>query len=180
MGLFMANYNNGKRCWRSLMSSDEDSQQRLAHVGCAWMMFCFSLYAIIGRFSAEGDPPMFKPAIFILLRQTIAGIVLLIITRIFEGPIRIERSDLPRIFVCGVIGISGSQLFFLYGERFTTATNAVCVEPLIPVIAGVLAFFVGLESFGEPGTSERWSKLGGVAVAATGAVITGELAVLSC
>lgn len=151
-----------KRSYRKV----RDLKKWWIHASVFWMTVCFSLYAVIGRQTQEARPPVSKLFTFILLRQSLGALLLLILARLREGPLpSCVKAMAWRLVVCGWIGIGLSQMFFLFGERFTTATTAVTFEPIVPIVTGAVGFVFGTE------TLTRLKMLGS-GVAICGAIVT--------
>jgi drug/metabolite transporter (DMT)-like permease len=87
-----------------------------------------------------------------------------------EGIVLPNAEDLGRILLCGCVGVSATQLLFIYGLRATTATNAACIEPLIPCVVFVLATVFKM----EPASCSRkfLFRIFGVVVGCAGAMVT--------
>lgn len=64
------------------------------------------------------------PLAFNALRFPLAALSLYLLTRTIRGPMRIERSDIPRIVALGLLGHLVYQLLFILGVDRTSAGNA--------------------------------------------------------
>lgn len=147
----------------------QDLKKWSVHASVLWMTVCFSLYAVIGRQTQEARPPVSKLFTFILLRQSLGALVLLILARLREGPLpKCVKSMAWKLVLCGWIGIGLSQMFFLFGERFTTATTAVTFEPMVPIVTGAVGFAFGTEALTR-------LKVLGSGVAICGAIVTARV-----
>lgn len=76
----------------------------------------------------------------------------------------IDREDVPRLLVLGLINIPVNQLLFIWGVKFTTAPNASLAYALTPAFI-VLFLILGMQE--RPG----WKRILGVVIAVVGAVI---------
>lgn len=132
-------------------------------------MCCFAAYTCIGR-HLEEEGPLFEPLFFLIIRHWSAALILLGVVVVKEGVKLPSPSDLGRIMLCGCLGISATQLLFIYGLRATTATNAACLEPLIPCITFALASFSGLER--STCSAIFLFRVFGVVIGCMGAMIT--------
>lgn len=114
------------------------------HLTMLYVMCCFAGYTCIGR-HLEEEGPLFEPLVFLLGRHWSSALILLVVALV-SGEVKMPApKDIGRILVCGCFGISATQMLFIYGLRATTATNAACLEPLIPCIVFLLAAVSGLE-----------------------------------
>src|SRR5215831_17571817 len=64
-----------------------------------------------------------QPLAFNIIRFSCAAVVLLGLTRALEGSIRIERRDVGRMLIMGVVGHTLYQLCFVLGLARTTASS---------------------------------------------------------
>ena len=134
-----------------------------------YIMLCFAGYTCIGR-HLESDSPLFEPLIFLLLRHWSSAILLIVAVLLKEGLKLPHSEDVGRILLCGCLGISATQLLFIFGLRATTATNAACIEPLIPCITFVLAALTGFEK--TTCNQTFLLRICGVIVGCAGAMVT--------
>jgi len=74
------------------------------------------------------------------------------------------RADWPRLLLLGMLGIFANQTLFLLGLHYTTATSSAILMPSIPVFTAGAAALLGIERIAG-------RRLGGVAVAAVGALV---------
>ncbi len=119
--------------------------------------FLFARYAV-----QELDPLAVA-----FLRFTLAGIILIAITRWRTRgahAIRIAPADRKRIWLLGAIIILGNQTLYLYGQAFTSAVHGALLFTLTPVFAYLLAI---------RHLDEKWSILRGVGIllAVAGSVV---------
>jgi drug/metabolite transporter (DMT)-like permease len=141
----------------------------LLHTTMFYIMLCFAGYTCIGR-HLESDSPLFEPLIFLLLRHWSSAIILILAVLLKEGLKLPKAEDVGRILLCGCLGISTTQLLFIFGLRATTATNAACIEPLIPCITFVLAAVTGFEK--STCSKTFLLRICGVIVGCAGAMVT--------
>ena len=96
----------------------------MLHCTMIYIMLCFAGYTCIGR-HLETDSPLFEPLVFLLLRHLSSALLLLIACLVKDGTLKLPKAeDMGRILACGCLGISLTQLLFIFGLRATTATNA--------------------------------------------------------
>ncbi len=139
------------------------------HLTMLYIMCCFAGYTCIGR-HLEQEGPLFEPLVFLLGRHWSSALILLGVVLVKEGLVWPKGEDLGRIMLCGCLGIAATQLLFIYGLRATTATNAACIEPLIPCVTFVLAAVFRM----EPAKCTRTFllRICGVIVGCAGAMVT--------
>lgn len=108
-------------------------------------------------------PAYLKPSGFILIRVC-AALFLFFITSIFIRDKKIERSDWPRIMLCGLFGVAINQLLFFRGLSLTSPIHAAIMMVCTPIIVLLISSFAN---------REKWSisKLTGVLAGFVGASI---------
>ena len=67
------------------------------------------------------------------------GSALLFLLLFFVEDVKIQRGDLPRFFLLGATGVSVYQFFFIYGMRFTSATNAAILLSTAPIFGTLVS-----------------------------------------
>lgn len=104
------------------------------------------------------------PITMALIRFVIASLMLGIIIRRVEPQTTLAKSDLPKMVLGGIFGITIYFIFENIGVKFTTATNASLIVTIVPIIAIMLdvLFFHSRLSF---------MKLLGVIIAVWGAYL---------
>jgi len=119
----------------------------------------------------------FEPLALPVFRFGVAGLVLLIILRLREGTIGVDRADLARLAVAGFLGVTLSQVSFVYALKFTTASDNALLGATAPIVTAVLATLVGLERSGRRHWTAAVFGLAGVVlivVGSPGAVLFGS------
>ena len=111
------------------------------------------------------------PVVFSFLRDVGGGSVLLLACRIFGVPVEPRRADLGTFIVLGVLGVYIGQMFLVMALQFVEPIHAAVMQPLQPVLTVLLAALCGVEPLLLRKLHGRL-KLGGVLLAATGAVCT--------
>jgi len=91
----------------------------------------------------------FEPLALPVCRFGAAGLVLLAILRLREGSIGVRREDVPRLVVAGFVGITLSQISFVYALTYTTASDNALLGATAPIVTVVVATIVGLERSGR-------------------------------
>lgn len=89
------------------------------------------------------------PITMALIRFTIASLILGMIIRKVEPQTKLDKSDLPKIVLGGIFGITLYFVLENIGVKFTTATNASLIVSVVPIITITLdvLFFHGRISF---------------------------------
>jgi drug/metabolite transporter (DMT)-like permease len=85
------------------------------------------------------------PVLFAAARFTLAGLLLLVISRFAESGNRLLRKDVLPVLGLGVVGITLTQTVFTIGVSLTTAANTALVYSTSPVWGMLLGFALGLE-----------------------------------
>ncbi len=85
------------------------------------------------------------PVLFAATRFTLAGLLLLVISRFAESGNRLLRKDVLPVLGLGVVGITLTQTVFTLGVSLTTAANTALVYSTSPVWGMLLGFALGLE-----------------------------------
>ena len=117
---------------------------------CVWVLF-YALWTIVARGVSETGP-IFKPMLFLFLRNICATILLVIFVLLSEGcrirSLRPRKRDARLTLALGAT-IWINKFFTIYGLRFTTATNAALLEACIPVYTTIIGLIIGSEFFGN-------------------------------
>ncbi len=107
-------------------------------------------------------PNKIGPSAFVFLR--IAGAIFLFwMVKSFIKQ-KIEKTDLVRLIVCGLLGVAANQLLFFHGLNLTSPIDASIIITSIPVMVLIFSAFILKEKI----TS---FKLLGIVVGAIGAVL---------
>jgi drug/metabolite transporter (DMT)-like permease len=85
------------------------------------------------------------PFVFNGLRFAGAGVLLLLILRWLEGPVRIDRADLRGLVLLGLLGHAGYQTLFIAGLARTTAGHSSIILAMVPLFVGALGAALGIE-----------------------------------
>ena len=107
-------------------------------------------------------PNKIGPSAFVFLRIVGAGILFWIIKSfIKEG---IEKKDLFRLVLCGILGVTTNQLLFFHGLNLTSPIDASIIITSIPVMVLVFSAIIIKEKI-------TTNKLIGITVGGIGAVL---------
>lgn len=106
-----------------------------------------------------------SPAVFILLRVSISLILFALFVYLFiPTQFKIDKSDIVRLALCGLFGVSINQICFFEGLSRTSEMNASLLMILTPILILIIAVVAKEEKF-----SSR--KLFGVILGCIGAFI---------
>ena len=79
-----------------------------------------------------------------LVRSVISAIVMGLILLFRGGPIRIWREDRRMLLLLSLLAIPVNQFLFLFGMRYTTASNAALLYATTPILVLIFSrFFLG-------------------------------------
>ncbi len=109
-----------------------------------------------------------NPLAFPVIRFGLGGLALLAILRLREGSIGVRRADLPLLALTGFLGITLSQVFFVFALTKTGASDMALLGASGPVATALLATAVGIERLGR----RHWLALA-VALAGTLLIVAG-------
>ncbi|OGW46262.1 MAG: hypothetical protein A2078_09550 [Nitrospirae bacterium GWC2_57_9] len=105
---------------------------RLLFVAFVWAInFAFVKYALTD----------FTPLSFTVVRFALASLFLIVVMLAGREPFAVERRDIGPVVRLGFIGITLYNLLFMYGLKYTTASNSALFISSSPLFAAlVLAF----------------------------------------
>ena len=129
------------------------------HAGLLFVQLNFGAFHV----SAKAVLAHLHPLAVAGLRVLIATPILLFLAWRHDHLIP-SRRDLPWLALLGFLGVFANQLLFIFGLRWTTATNAAILMPSIPVFAAGIAIASGVER-------ARPRRLVGIFLAAAGALV---------
>ena len=104
-------------------------------------VFFFGTNFTAVKYVVESVPPV----LFAATRFTLAGLLLLVVVRLFEPASRLRREDFLPVLGLGVVGVTLTQTVFTIGVSLTTAANTALVYSTAPVWGMLLGFALGLE-----------------------------------
>lgn len=79
------------------------------------------------------------PVTLTFLRTIISGLGMIVLLRARKISWRVDRSDVKRLGLLGLLGIPLNQFLYLYGIGFTTAANGALLYATTPVLVLVLS-----------------------------------------
>ncbi len=116
---------------------------------------------IVAKIVMEGG--YLEPLPFILVRASVATLLFWLVYS-WIRPGRVDSKDLPRLALCGLLGIAMNQMFFFTGLDLTSPVNASLIMTMTPI----LVLMASATLLGERITG---LKLLGIALGATGAIL---------
>ena len=119
----------------------------------------FASLAVTGRLVL----PVVPAGLLVTIRIFGAAAALVLLNAARGGPWIHDRRDLTRVALSGWLGVTANQSLYLFGLGHSTAVNATILVTTAPVFTVLGSLLLGLER-------PSLSKLGGIALAAAGAV----------
>ncbi len=104
-------------------------------------VFFFGTNFVAVKLVVESVPPI----LFAAARFTLAGLLLLALSRIVEPNSRLAREDILPVLGLGIVGVTLTQTVFTIGVSLTTAANTALVYSTAPVWGMLLGFTLGAE-----------------------------------
>lgn len=112
------------------------------------------IYAANHLLAKGVTPEHIGPNGFIIIRMGVATVLFFIVYLAFIRE-KIDKKDIPLLFLTGLFGIGASQILFLNGIAYTSAMNVGVLMTTIPIITVILSYFF---------LKERITKLKGIGV----------------
>lgn len=128
------------------------------HVAMVTVQLLFATLTIAAKFVLPSVPP----AGIVFFRITGAALAFVVLNALTSRE-RIRRRDLAGVAGLALVGVVLNQLLFLEGVKRTTAINANILVTTVPVFTLAIALLLRRER-------ASWAKVGGIALAAVGAV----------
>lgn len=104
----------------------------------------------------------FLPLAFNGLRFVLASLLVLILVRLIEGRVSIQRKDWPAFVALGLIGNTLYQIFFVIGLDHSTAGNASLILALSPIFVALFGSFLREEKITRRAWLGIWASLLGL------------------
>ncbi len=108
------------------------------------------------------------PLAFPVFRFGLGGIALLLVLRLREGSVGVRRADLPLLTLVGLLGITLSQIGFVFALTNTSASDTALLGATAPIMTALLAALVGLERSGRRHWTAACIGLAGVVLIVVG------------
>jgi len=127
------------------------------------MVFFWALNFVIARIALREFPSLLAAS----LRACLAGLLLLPIY-LWKGRQYDKEpwtlSDVPKLFLLGVVGVTFNQALFLMGLERTSTPHAAIIAGLLPIQVLIISSFLGLEMLSVRRLAGMGVALSGVAV----------------
>lgn len=123
------------------MSDEAGNRPWEIHAALAGAQVGFALFPILGKLVLVS----LSPLLFAAFRAACAAVLLEAFRRTHERPERIRRTDVPRLILYGLLGVSFNQILFIEGLSRTTAINTTVLTTTIPVFTLAAAAALGRE-----------------------------------
>ena len=130
-----------------------------AHSGLLLVNLIYGANHTIAR---DVMPNYVKPFGFILLRVWGAGILFLLVHTLWVKE-KIDKKDIPRLFLCAVFGIAVNQLLFFKGLSMSTPIHSAIIVTTNPIAVLLFASLLIKEAI-------TFQKVLGIALGAIGAI----------
>lgn len=131
----------------------------MVHLALIAVQFLFASLTVAAKFVL----PSITPAGIVFYRISGAALAFVLLQRTLVGERVRDRRDLAAMAGLAMLGVVLNQLLFLEGVKRTTAINTNIMVTTIPAFTLALALALGRER-------ATWTKLGGIGLAALGAV----------
>jgi len=132
----------------------------MIHLAMIAVQFFFASLTVVAKFVL----PSVSPAGIVFFRVTGAALAFGVVHAVFVRERVTDRRDLATLLGLAMLGVVMNQLLFLEGVKRTTAINTNILVTTVPAFTLAIALALGYER-------ATWSKVGGIALAAAGAVI---------
>jgi drug/metabolite transporter (DMT)-like permease len=131
----------------------------VVHLALATVQFLFASLTVVAKFVL----PSISPAGIVFFRIAGSAVAFFVLQRTLVRERVTDRRDLAALAGLALIGVVLNQLLFLEGVKRTTAINTNIMVTTIPAFTLAIALILRRER-------ATWPKLGGIALAAVGAV----------
>lgn len=91
---------------------------------------------------AKGVMPQYLTANAFIAIRVVGATLLFWLLTLFVQTNKIEKNDWPRLFVCGLFGVTINQLCFFHGLSLSSAFNTGVIMTLSPIMVAIMAFFI--------------------------------------
>jgi len=131
----------------------------MVHLAMIAVQFFFASLTVVAKFVL----PSISPAGIVFFRVAGSAVAFGVIHRLFVRERVTDRRDLATLVGLAMLGVVMNQLLFLEGVKRTTAINTNILVTTVPAFTLAIALILGRER-------ATWSKIGGIILAAVGAV----------
>ena len=133
---------------RASFAGPQAAEQRVwrGHLALIAVQVMFGLFPVFGSLAFR--PGGFSPFAVACWRLSLGALLLSALALARSGKrMRLERRDIGRLLLCGLLGIAANQGLFLVGLERSTPANASLIICLIPIFTVTIAALLGQESF---------------------------------
>ena len=109
-----------------------------------------------------------SPAAFNAIRFSAATAIVLLVTKVTGGSLRVDRHDAGRLLILGLVGNTAYQLLFINGIARTTAGNSSLMLGGVPVYVSLIGAAMGLERLDRRGWLGCLMAFGGTVLIVVG------------
>ena len=131
----------------------------MVHLALIAVQFFFASLTVVAKFVL----PSISPAGIVFFRVAGTAVAFGILHRVTVRERVTDRRDLAALVLLALLGVVTNQLLFLEGVKRTTAINTNILVTTMPAFTLAIALALGFER-------ATWSKLGGILLAAAGAI----------
>ncbi len=131
----------------------------MVHLAMATVQFLFASLTVVAKFVL----PSISPTGIVFFRISGSAVAFFVLQRTLVRERVTDRRDLAALAGLALIGVVLNQFLFLEGVKRTTAINTNIMVTTIPVFTLAIALVLRRER-------ATWAKLGGIALAAVGAI----------
>ncbi len=146
----------------SVAPAGTPSERRLAEISAVGVMAIWAGNFIV----VKATIPILTPVGFAFLRFLVAGLVLLVLCRWWEGSIGIPRRDLGRIALLGFVGFGAYQMLWTTALSSTSVGNSALLIAATPIFTMLISAAIGTDRLGRTRAIGACISFGGVAIVA--------------
>ncbi|WP_188112003.1 DMT family transporter [Aquimarina sp. RZ0] len=107
-------------------------------------------------------PEKIGASALVFLRIGSAGLLFFILK--FFSKENVEKKDIPRLFLCGLLGVASNQFFSMNGLSLTSPVDAAIIVTAMPIFTIIISYFI----LKEPLTVQR---ILGIFMGGSGAIL---------
>lgn len=107
-------------------------------------------------------PHKIAASAFVFLRILGAGLLFWILKAFIKESV--NKKDMGRLLICGMLGVAANQMLFFHGLNLTSPIDASIIITAVPILVLVFSFFLLKEKI-------TTNKIAGVTIGAIGAIL---------
>jgi drug/metabolite transporter (DMT)-like permease len=121
------------------------SQFGLVDLGMLGAVLAWGLNFVVVKYAlVEMEPLTFNSLRFLLASGFMA-----LTTYFWEGDLHVEREDIRRFLITGIVGNTIYQILFIYGLNYTTAGNSSLLVATNPIFVALISGLLRLEKISK-------------------------------